>query len=276
MLTGRPIWDGLTGVLLGLTFLAHAAPTLVFVGLIGLMTAFSAASERRKAVRRLTVVAALSLLVASPFLLPLVLRYRLTVQNTLPAEYVGFGATFVLMHLLTLRTALAVIGLVAVLRGRFVAPEDAADSDASLHRAALLAALVGSAGLLFGYGLTARLLFERGFIRLPRVVPTYHFFIYMKAVESLLFGAGLAAVARVVAACGRSSMAATERTAGTVTAALLMAIVAIRVPGYLSGIELTKFRAMHWPSEQRQTESPCTTGCESTLCPRTCSWRTQA
>ncbi len=44
--TSRPLWDIITGVLLGITFLAHAAPTLVFVGMLFVLTLFSGRGSR--------------------------------------------------------------------------------------------------------------------------------------------------------------------------------------------------------------------------------------
>jgi hypothetical protein len=236
----------LAGVLLGVTFLAHTAPTLVFVGALFLLTFFSDGQDRLLAVRRLVVVGCVSLLVASPFLGPLLLYYRLQVLNKAPSEHAPIGAGFVLQNLFTFRAALAGLGLLLLLARR--APDPKAGQanggrDVALRRRILLA-LAAAPALLFGYGLLAQGLQNRGLAHLPRVLPTYHFHLYLKAAESLLFGLGLAAAARFLARLWWPARDARQRVEGALLAGLLLAAVAAHLPGYLKGIELARVRCV--------------------------------
>jgi hypothetical protein len=245
VLTQHLRWDVITGVLLGITFLAHTAPTLVFVGMIFLLTALSRRGERLRALRRLLVVGAVSLGVASPFLGPLLVNYKLQVLNHAPSEHEPIGAVFALLNLLTFRAAVAALGLgvVVIYRSTTFPPTGAEDQrgDES-RRAQVLAAMLSSATVLFGYGILAQALQHRGIVNLPRVLPTYHFHLYLKAAESLLFGVGLVAAVQWVVRHWPGRMVWTPRLQGMSVAALLLVIFAVHLPGYLAGAELNRFR----------------------------------
>ncbi len=243
--TRRLRWDFITGILLGFTFLAHTAPTLVFVMLLTLMTLVSPRGERGLALRRFVLIGVVSLTIASPYLGPLVMRYRLQVLNHAPSEHEPIGMIFVLVSLLTVRAGLAALGLIVLQAHRFpsmipayvprTSPEDA-------RRAMIVELLFVAPTLLLGYGLLGQGLQHRGVIDLPRVLPTYHFHLYLKAAESLLCGVGLAAAARFIVNRGRPD---TERTgpreALGIVALLVLAIVG-HFPGYRAGKEFVQFR----------------------------------
>ncbi len=201
VMTQHPRWDAIAGVLLGITFLAHTAPTLVFVFMIFLMTLFSGREERPRAIWRLLVVGSVSLLVAAPFLGPLLLTYKMHVLNDAPSRHAPIGTIFVLSNLISLRAAVAVLGGAVLLFWRAPEPAEADAPDGGKragHRAAVVTVLCFSSVLLLTYGLMAQGIENRGYQAPPRVLPTYHFHLYLKAAESLLFGIGLAAVARFV------------------------------------------------------------------------------
>jgi hypothetical protein len=243
--TQRLRWDVITGVLLGITFLAHTAPTLVFVGMLFLLTLFSRRGDRPSAVRRLFVVGVVSLLVASPYLGPLLVNYKLHVLNHGPSEYEPIGVGFVPRNLLSLRAAVAGLGLVVVLIYRSTTPARTDVIEERKHdgqRAGVLTAVLASSALLLGYGLLAQGLAHREIANLPRVLPTYHFHLYVKAAESLLFGVGVAAAARFVAARWPTSETRARYIERWLFAGLLAAVFAVHFPGYLGGVELNKFR----------------------------------
>jgi hypothetical protein len=245
VLTQRLRWDVITGVLLGITFLAHTAPTLVFVAMIFLLTAFSRRGERLRALRRLLVVGAVSLVVASPFLGPLLVHYKLQVLNHAPSEHEPIGAVFALLNLLTFRAAVAALGLgvVVVYRTtRYPPPATEEERGDERPRAQVLGAMLLSATVLFGYGILAQSLQHRGIANLPRVLPTYHFHLYIKAAESLLFGVGLVAAVQWVVRHWPGRMVWTPRLQGMSVAVLLLVIFAVHLPGYLAGAELNRFR----------------------------------
>ncbi len=239
-------WDVIAGILLGITFLAHTAPTLVFVTMLFLLTLGSIREEPGPALRRLFVIGVVSLLVASPFLGPLLWDYHLHVLNHGPSEHEPIGVGFVVRNLLTVRTALAAVGLVmlALTRRTFLAPignTDAPSGDGG--RASVLAAMFVAALGLLGYGLLAQGLHHRNLLALPRVLPTYHFHLYVKAAESLFFGLGLVATATCLVSVRRASPARSAAAESRLAAGLGALIVAAHLPGYLGGVELNKFRA---------------------------------
>lgn len=239
--TGRTVWDVITGALLGLTFLAHAAPTLVFVGMLFLLTIFTGQGKRARAVQRLITIGAVSLIVASPFLLPLIVKYRLHVVNHGPSEHEPIGLGFVLRNLLSFRAAVALIGLAVIAVYRGAARSSVDRSAVAFDKGRLggiLLAMLASASLLLGYGLGAQWLFHRDLLNLPRVLPTYHFHVYLKAVESLLFGVGFAAGVGLLVDCLRAT-----RLAVPAFAAALALVLAMVVPHYANGVEFTQFRA---------------------------------
>ena len=144
-----------------------------------------------------------------------------------------FGVRFILGAMLGVRPAVAAAGLAILLSARAGGPP-AGGAD---RRRAVLLALLASALLLFGYGLTAQLLQKYGGVNLPRVLPTYHFFKYLKATESLLFGLGLAAGVRFAAGRTGADWAVPLGLTG-----LTLAVVAARFPAYAASADLTEMR----------------------------------
>ncbi len=101
-----------------------------------------------------------------------------------------------------------------------------------------------SVAFLLGYGLFAQWLHHRDSLKLPRVLPTYHFHLYLKAAESLLFGVGFAALVGTLAVIlpGMPAPGRRRISAPTATLGLLLVLVAILLPSYVNGVEFTKFR----------------------------------
>jgi hypothetical protein len=246
IVTRRFRWDVITGVLLGFTFLAHTAPTLVFVGMIFLLTLFSGREQRYRAIGRLWVVGIVSLTVASPFLGPLLVRYHLTVLNHGPSQHEppGFGLVYIPMNLICFRALIAAVGAAILALWRYLPPwfgQAASQVRPDAPRAMILLTLVVSPAVFLAYGLLAQFLFHRG-LTLQRVLPTYHFQLYAKAAESLLFGLGLAAIARQVAIWWRGPTWESARVERWLLAGMLFAVVAMQFPGHLHGRELVAFR----------------------------------
>lgn len=185
----RRVWDVVTGTLLGLTFLAHAAPGLIGALLVTISCAGAWRRDREGqgalALRRLATIGFTAALVSLPFIAPLWLRYGLQVVHSSPLEYVGIAPAKMLADCLSLRTAVAAVGGVVLLTGR------AGGGAISQRSFALFAWL--TLGLL-AYGLGA----DR-FAWWWHLAPTHHFHLYAKAAESVLFGVGLLWLARALA-----------------------------------------------------------------------------
>jgi hypothetical protein len=187
-----------TGVLLGLTFLAHSAAAM-FAGAVMLFTRPRAA----------LAVAGIALLVASPFLAPIGLQYGFRVLNRAPGTWHYEGATLLGLLLPSyrlsdiLQLALLVVGIVWVKR------------HAAPLTLRLLAAWAASALALFLVALAA----ER-FRAWPSLVPAYHFFFLLRALKWVIVGCAVGVVPGVV-------RGVVPRLDGSVATARVSAIVAL-------------------------------------------------
>lgn len=175
-----------TGLLIGVTLLAHTAPGLLLLGVTWLSgTVFQVWPRGWTRVRGLALLA-LSTLVAlsvmAPFLGPIVWRYGLRVQNRVPATWVYDPAT-PLSWLMGMKVGdvailtLAAWGMVVIVRRAPIAAR---------------AVTIGW-GAVAGTGLIHTLLAER-LTSLPTLVPAYHFLFLLRAWKWLLLGVGLHAV----------------------------------------------------------------------------------
>ena len=138
----------IAGAILGLTLLAHTAPALVLTGMIvatALLTparlsplAAQGAAGRAKAI---AVPGAIAAIVASPFLLPLALRYGFHVVNRMPGSWTDERLSFTNLGLRLMKpstwptTLLTVIGAIDLLRrGAAAAPAARVESEACRRR----------------------------------------------------------------------------------------------------------------------------------------------
>lgn len=240
-----------TGVWLGLTFLAHPAPAVLLAVTFTLVTAFralTAPTSRAADVRRLLTVGAVSALVCAPFLLPLIARYGLHTENSLPSRFGGvwpreivrahwsFRSLGVAAGAVWLALQLRPLRRIGHVEGRWLT---------------LVLALGAAAGGLF-YGIVVQRFELRGVI-LPLLFPTFHFQFYLLALECLLFGPGLVwAGSRLLAVLRTQSRSrpALDRAlrfepyAAPLCALLLLVVSA---PSYDSREDFT-----HWPAESRR------------------------
>ena len=228
-------WSLGTGLLLGVMFLGHTAPTLLFAGLLLCWwgwPAWQARGRRLAELRRLygpgLVVGLAAAVVAAPYLASLIGHYRLHILNPLPSGYVPdfLGLSHVpLMILRHLEPPILVAGygLWLVGRGRCAAP---------VRR--LLLPWLGLTGLGVLYGYVAVGASKVG-VRLPQVVPAFHFLFYFKAAAALLCAVGLADLAQRCAGwlASRAGVAAAPWAVRLgLTFAAVLAL--INLPGYLS------------------------------------------
>ncbi len=234
----RYVWPG---VLWGLTFLGHTAPALLFGYLV---VAMEVAEVARKQIRphvaasRLGTMALLALMVSSPFVGIIAGHYGLRLRNVGPSSYTDPLLArelprLLLMHL-TVPMAVAAVGAWRVGRSQMPA----------LTRAVLMSwGAVAATFLIYGYVvLGARLGLG---LTLPSLVPSFHFFFYLKALTAILFGLGVAALANRVSAwmatrgAGVAGSAGPEWTGAALCALLLLA----GIPTYLSRPDFTVTRA---------------------------------
>lgn len=221
-------WFIVTGALWGVTFLAHSAPALVF-GVMAIAT-FAVDLRGREGERisvatalgRLAAMMVLAIAVSSPFLATLVGHYGLRTLHTQPGMYTAPLLGRELPTLLWLHVTASM--LVVAVGGVALARQPA--SHLRLTVGTWLLSAGGFLALSYVF-LVARLL--AGWM-LPSLVPSFHFFFYIKAVTPLLFAVGVTALAT------RAGRAHALRTWSprALADALCILLVFAGAPAYLS------------------------------------------
>lgn len=191
--TQKYSWFALLGLSTGITFLGHAAPALIIILiLIALQTGPLIAAIRQKqtalAKRYLLqgLIAFLCFcLAAAPVLYFVIGKYHLHIVNREPSEYTE-GLFFLnntwglLKANFSLALLVAIVGLIWFYRS----------FPRGLIRKIILSWLFISVGLYL-YASVVAGLDHRFNIHLPAIVPSFHYFMYIKAIQSVFFGFGL-------------------------------------------------------------------------------------
>jgi hypothetical protein len=224
-------WWFASGVALGVVFLAHAAPAIVF----GLVVASSTVTPLPRGLRRripplaaLAIVFVTAALVGAPLLWSIVGRYHLHVFNRAPAGW-AWGAiadaSSLVERSLNVRTALAAAGVGFLIR-----------RVSSSVEARIVLAWLSAAGLLFAYGFA-----RRAATWLPAaLVPDFHFYFYLRAAGCVLTGVAVWEIAaRAAAAAARKRDVPVGRVAAST--ALILAIglavfARLAFPAYRDGV----------------------------------------
>lgn len=242
---GRWPYAALTGLLLGLTFLGHTAPALLFGTLLTLHLLWTLFWRKnvKNALRDYIVLVAAALLVSLPYTWSIVGHYGLRVLNNFPNSWTvpllypeNFGA--LLQAQLNPLTALALVGLAAL----WAQPPQ---TRAPLYLW-LLACLLW---LVYSYAAQIN-------SALPRVIPSLHFYFYLEILKFALAGVGLWALARLTArfATRRWKVLTHEnahmRPAYTLAALALAVLVAQGAPAFDSKRELRR-PADQWTTDER-------------------------
>jgi hypothetical protein len=191
--TQRYIWFIILGSFTGLSFLGHVAPAVI----IFLMTIMIQVNNVFYAIRngdqkiikkylfQSLIFFATFLAAASPILIVIYSRYRMHYINRAPFEYVGsiftvksFGELIKANINLTLLISLAgVYWFYKNYESRIIR---------NIISSWLLVCL-----FMYSYSTLVPLLHNRFNIFLPVTVPSFHYFFYLKALESVFFGMGL-------------------------------------------------------------------------------------
>jgi hypothetical protein len=237
----RAIHDGrlrsfvAVGLLWGLTFLGHTAPALILGGIATSWLIATVWSTRgggpshgrvtiKGALQGYGVMIGLALVVSAPFLAIIVGHYGLRVKNTFPGSW---SDPLLSQQILTLVRLHLTIPMAVVALGVWAA---IARMSRTISRWLLLAwAAVAATFLIYG-------LFRLGLKQigptLPSIVPSYHFFFYVKAAAAVFLGLGLTTIGRMVASAlrGRSQRDADRGTVfaiSQVTAAAICGLLLI-------------------------------------------------
>ncbi|MBI4302233.1 MAG: hypothetical protein HY664_06475 [Chloroflexi bacterium] len=198
MTTKKQYWYLLVGVSLGIIFLGHSASALLIAIIIGGNTFQTLISESKhkkglyvtsELLGNVALILIPALALSFPFLYSIVGQYRLDIQNPAPFRWTyedlylsNLGPLF--LKNISLVTAIAITGYVAAIYGR-----------SKKREIRLLNFWLAGCVILLAYGYIVEFLEPRG-IKLPYVLPPHHFFFYLKALEAMAFGYGLAFVAR--------------------------------------------------------------------------------
>jgi hypothetical protein len=261
------------GLILGLTLLAHTAPALVLTGII-VATALLAPARlsplgalgvagRAKAI---AVPGAIAAIVASPFLLPIALRYGFHILNRMPGSWTDERLSFTNLGLRLMKpstwpmTLLTVTGAIDLLRRHAAAAPEARiglggpGPPTKNHRASG-AALTVPTLIMMSWGVITLVLFITSTLGqsselLPVVVPAFHFYFLLRALACLAFGAGFMVMSGALGRWWSRQAAAVEVTATGVALVVTVLLSAALYPDYLDREAFTsaRRRAIEWQS----------------------------
>ncbi len=196
--TGRRRWFAATGVVLGVTFLAHTAPAVMAGVIIAGQTLIAALRDRgrrRATVINFAVIVGLALVISAPLVYSLLVHYRLHVLNLTPGDSVhapvaldNFETYWRGSTLEQPLFGVVMIGLMAL----------AARARRAFSRSTV-ALWLGGTLVLLGYSYVRQAL-KRDGVEIPGFLPSHHFLYYLRAVESMALGAGLVAVCSLIGA----------------------------------------------------------------------------
>lgn len=186
------------GALLGLVALAHTAPALILLATFLVVVVWRAWSEVRPvamALRRVALVGVAAVVVASPFLVPLAVKYQFRIRNQDPSSWVwpdlSPDAVFDFAGRFAFRWPIAVV-VVGSIAWWFQRRRGA---DARLAALTAWTAIAAVALVLAVYSSSAL----PGAEAIPHVVPSYHFLRYVTAALAVWFGIAAAALVRLLA-----------------------------------------------------------------------------
>ncbi|GGB20764.1 hypothetical protein [Puia dinghuensis] len=191
--TQKISWFALLGLAVGITFLGHAAPAVIIVlMMISLQTSalITAIKQKqpvlvKKYIAQGLVAFLCFCLAAAPILYYVIGKYHLHIINREPSEYTE--GLFFINNLWGLLKANFSFGFLIAIVGAIVFYRS---FPRGLIRRIILNWWIISTSLYFYATLVAGLDHRYG-IHLPAMVPAFHYFIYMKAVQSVFFGFGL-------------------------------------------------------------------------------------
>lgn len=191
-------WYLICGVVLGITFLGHTAPAVLFGAIVVVV---SGASLFRRGprdlgsiigsseVRGLLLMLLVAFVISLPFTFSILFRYHLTIRNPIPGNWVYAPLAKenfprLVANYMTSFGLVAAIGLIYVARS------------SSWPRRALLLAWLGVCFLFLAIGELQQVVSPELHLLFA---PAHHFLFYFQALEAILFGAGIVFVCRFLA-----------------------------------------------------------------------------
>lgn len=243
--TGRLAWHVVTGILLGVTFLAHTTPAVLLGCIILACAVWSmirpavAGSEeisRGGTVLRFSVAMIVAFIVGLPFTISILFNYGLRIVNPEPAywvyEYLSIdNLDGFLIGLVSLPVGVALAGGYYLLR-------DGRRAGVGL----MLTFWFSVASLFLAWSFLQQAVENVWGLRLPQIAPGYHFLPYLTATRNVLIGVAVVYTARALGlATSRKQLFALppgKRIAHYVLCVAVMAAVVYQLSVYRSWREL--------------------------------------
>ena len=228
------------GLMWGLTFLGHTAPALILGGIITMVTILALVrpmpgTSRSLIVTRWALLILIALIVSSPFAFNIVGAYGLRIQNPVPPAYseplLSRQLPTLIGSHLNVATLVVIVGAVTLIRQR---PSRASVVMISWIAVALLL-------LFYTY---VRLAAKLIGLQLPSIVPSFHYFFYLKAATAVLFGIGMVAVGEIIARglAGVRDAAVPPDRARAIAAGGCLLMVISYLPTYLTHSDFSTSR----------------------------------
>jgi hypothetical protein len=247
----RRLWYAIAGVGLGVTFIGHTGPAVLFGSIVLAATLGKTvaacrggiAFERiRWPIGQFLLVMSVAFLVSLPYSRFVLFRYGYHMVNSYPPRWISpelelRNIEYFISGFLSIATAVAYLGLA----GLIFAPREKTEK-------ALVLCWLGLAAVFLTYSYVVQALSKSG-IEMPMIVPGYHYLLYLLSAEVLLVGYGVVVLARIVvdglrwlvhAVTRRRYWVTTARAATTeqvVTLLLVLALCAAFYPQYRSLFE---------------------------------------
>lgn len=225
--SGKYIWFTVLGASIGLSFLCHTAPAILIIFiLVSIQTRnwMRAFREKNTAQGKRLILQGLAtflpfLLVISPFLYFIVGKYHLHFVNTYPAEWRPDSLYWKNWRMLiqlnfSLSLLIAVVGFAWFYR-----------SYRSLLQRRIVLNWAAACIIMYLYSATIPGIRDKFHVQLPETVPSYHYFFYLKALQSLMYGFGLVFLVEKFFGLLRLSKRASGNNAGWLAALVLLAAI---------------------------------------------------
>ncbi len=192
----KNIWFFVLGTLIGISFLAHTAPAIMIILIMAFVQypkIFSSLRSKdyfslRKYILQSIITFVPFIIASLPLTYYIVGKYHMHYLNRLPSEYVD--TIFLLRNFsdmiksnLSVSFGIAVIGFIWFYR----------NFRQALIRKIIFGWLIASV-FMYLYSTAVATLDNRFDIHLPGAVPSFHFFYYLKALQSVFFGFGFVAI----------------------------------------------------------------------------------
>ncbi len=250
------LWAIASGFLLGLTLLFHTAPAFIltlFVTVLAFRRFFVSDTllVLRQQISLYFLIGATSILVALPFLGPLALEYGFDIKNREPTKYVAIGFSDVIRYSFNFRFVLFLVAFVLLwIKPSLTGLSKTVTLDLRILSTLVVVLLVVAFGIQFmrAYG-----------IDLPQLYPSFHFHIYFKIIEAMLFGLGLCLVSRgIVLLVSSAEVAHLKDDARPLALSISVFLVYIGIvfPAYTQRMDFsgTRQAAIHYAEQTEEIE----------------------